>query len=87
MSGIEYLQPWDFDRLTRGRDLTDAEIDQYLADRQTALRHATARVGDEIAEKLRDRLRDVNDAAAHGPTPAAVSATLTRALTEAEEKS
>ena len=44
------------DRLTRGRPLTDDEIACYLADHQTPLRHATARVGDEIAEQLRDRL-------------------------------
>lgn len=46
----------EIDRLTRGRPLTDGEIACYLADHQTALRHGTARVGDEIAELLRDRL-------------------------------
>ncbi len=43
-------------RLERGRPLTDDEIACYIADHQGALRHATAHVGDEIAEQLRDRL-------------------------------
>ena len=71
-------EPWEVDRLTRGRDLTEREIAEYLASRQTALRHATADVGTEIAEKLRDRLaetppgpldalRALSDAATPGP--------------------
>lgn len=46
----------EVDRLTRGRPLSNLEIACYLADHQTALRHGTARVGDEIAEQLRDAL-------------------------------
>lgn len=57
----------ELNQLERGRKLTEAEIACYLADHQTALRHGTAHVGDEIAEQLRDRLRDVN-AATFRPT-------------------
>jgi hypothetical protein len=53
----------EVDRLTRGRALTDDEIACYIADHQTPIRHGTARVGDEIAEQLRDRLT----ASAGGP--------------------
>ena len=46
----------DLNRLERGRPLTDDEIACYIADHQTAIRHGTAQIGDEIAEQLRDRL-------------------------------
>jgi hypothetical protein len=67
----------ELDRLTRGRPLTDDEIACYLADHQTPLRHATARVGDEIAEMLRDRL-----AAAREPVAPAALHTLNELVEE-----
>ena len=54
-------------RQERGRALYDGEIDWYLADCQTSLRHGTADLGTEIAEQLRDRLRAALAAATPEP--------------------
>lgn len=49
-------EPWDQDRLTRGRPLTRREIDTVIANHQTGLRHATAAPCIEMVEQLRDEL-------------------------------
>lgn len=43
-------------RLERGRDLTEGEAREYLADRQTPLRHATASPAVEVADVFRSLL-------------------------------
>lgn len=57
------VRPTDLTRLERGRPLTDDEIAEFLADRQTSIRHGTAWVATEIAEQLRDRHRALREAA------------------------
>lgn len=56
MTDLDRHEAHEVDRVTRGRELTRDEVDCYIADKQTPIRHGTARVGDEIAEQLRDEL-------------------------------
>ena len=48
--------PLALNRVERGRDLTDEEIDTWIADHQTPARHGTADVATEIAYALHERI-------------------------------
>ena len=48
--------PLALNRVERGRDLTNEEIDTWVADQQTPARHGTADVATEIAYALHERI-------------------------------
>lgn len=49
----------ELSQMERGRRLTDAEIDEWCADQQTAARHGTADISTEIAYELHERIAGV----------------------------
>jgi hypothetical protein len=61
------------DRMTRGRALTEAECRSLLADRQGSLRHGTAPIHLEIADRFRTLL---DEARAGAPSSSAIETRL-----------